>query len=103
MVRLVQCLCPARHAIMATAYEPETIKPEDAIAALRRAIAGALRIGALNPWCGICGARDSQWAYEDNQTRFHTIEDAKPELARLEQENAKAREMVAAQIRAARN
>ena len=98
MVRITQCLCPMRHAIMAVAYQPDAVPTALAgmeatqaagEAMLRKAVEQVLAAGALNPWCGLCGSRD--WHYEDRATKFRTLDEARSELARLEAQNAAAR------------
>lgn len=93
MVRITQCLCPQRHAIMAFAYQTDggehDIDAEAAKAALRYAVDEAVQAKVINPWCGLCGSRD--WHYEDNPSKFGSMDEARPELERLERENATAR------------
>jgi len=60
-------------------------------AAFRALIVKALESGVIDPWCGICHARDTTWTFEDAGTRFATMDEARPELERLERENAAAR------------
>ena len=94
MVYLVQCLCPARHCITALAFEPDgDLKPETAEESLKALTELALARSAMNPWCAICRARSSTWVYECARTRFRTMAEARPELKRLEAEQAQARSM----------
>jgi hypothetical protein len=51
---LLQLLCPARHCLCATPYEPAEYT-QDAIEATLRAM---MQGRGMNPWCGICGSRD---------------------------------------------
>ena len=77
-VRLVQLLCPNRHAIVAGAYLPGQSTFDDTVAVLRN------KLQALEAeWrCGICGSR--RLAFEDAETHFDSLEQAAPELARLQ-------------------
>jgi hypothetical protein len=79
-VRIVQCLCPKRHCIMATAYTPADITDDDAVEEMRDSINSMIARGVLDPWCGICAATD--WHYEVGQTAFATMEVAAPDRAR---------------------
>jgi hypothetical protein len=87
-VWIVQCLCPQRHCIMATAGEAAGAEAaEEQIAVpLREAVADALRSQVMNPWCGICRAERATWRYETARTRFRTMDEAKPELVRVQAE-----------------
>jgi hypothetical protein len=94
MIRIVQCLCPLRHAIMALAYEtdsgiPAALHAAVMEAALKNVLDAGIEAHMLNPWCGLCGSRE--WHYEDGATRFRTLEEAEPELARLQAQNLAAR------------
>jgi hypothetical protein len=97
-VRIVQCLCPARHCIVAIAYEPgkstapdpdspdlrTVLTRENASGHLRRRVELLLAMQAMNPYCGICGARE--WTYEDRPTGFETMAEAMPHLEKSEAE-----------------
>lgn len=75
--KLVQCLCPARHCILALAFR-EDVPDADAIAHMQVTIRAALGdrpidetlrkafgfMQQLNPWCGLCGAKAETWMYE---------------------------------------
>jgi hypothetical protein len=88
-VWISQCLCPARHCIMATAGEAATYlqarrEVEDP---LREKLTTAMREdGVINPWCGICKADVATWIYETRRLRFRTMDEAIPELRKLEAE-----------------
>ena len=62
---LLQVLCgPARHAIVALAYDPasEGIRgTEDAIRAVLSQIDELIAARRIDPWCGICHAPRSAW------------------------------------------
>lgn len=87
-VWIAQCLCPQRHAIMATAGEAEN-EPEAQEAILkplRQHLASAVIVGAINPHCGLCNAQIETWNYEVARTRFRTLKEAEPELRKAEGE-----------------
>lgn len=89
-VRIVQLLCPQRHAVVAFAYESETGEalPEKTDEFKVR-LAAAYANHLLNPWCGICRSQDLR--YEDEATIFKTLETAMPFLRELEQRQAATR------------
>lgn len=82
-VLLVQALCPDRHCIMAVASEE--MAAEKSLALLKAGIAGFLDRGAINPWCGLCGAKADTWHYEIGRTRFASMEEAMPVLRQAEE------------------
>lgn len=90
MVWISQCLCPARHCIVANAGEAaDAADAEHLIAApLRAAVFDMLTRCTINPWCGLCNASKDSWRYETRRTRFATMAEAMPELHRLEAEQA---------------
>src|SRR5579864_7504118 len=81
-VWIVQCLCPARHCILAAADEAESeVEAERTIRQpLRRRIAEMLAAGVLNPWCGLCDAKRATWRFELRRTRFETMAEAEAPL-----------------------
>jgi hypothetical protein len=97
-VRIVQCLCPKRHCILAIAYKPGVstapdpdspdlrtlLTRENASGHLRRRVELLLAMKAMDPYCGLCGARE--WTYEDASTRFETLAEAMPHLEQSEAE-----------------
>lgn len=85
MINLVQLLCPARHCIIAAAFDPETTTFASVVAMLdtRRAELH------LDPWCGLCGSRRLE--YEEGKTLFPTLEMAMPILRAAEASNMAAR------------
>jgi hypothetical protein len=89
-VWIAQCLCPSRHAIMANAGEVDN--EQEAAAEiqqpLREAIEEGLKIGAMNPWCGLCHAPADSWHYEVGRTRFRSMAEALPSLQKNEIEQA---------------
>jgi hypothetical protein len=107
MIRIVQCLCPKRHAIMAFAYDsadiPEHFDGDPAAprAGLKQLIEDSILAKMLDPWCGICRAPASEFRYEDCPSRFRTMDEARPVLTALASANAEAREILHNQIRSA--
>lgn len=87
-VWIAQCLCPQRHAILATAGEADDeANAEVAIRApLRATIGDLIELGQLNPWCGLCNAKADTWKYELTRSRFRTMEEGEPELRKAEAE-----------------
>lgn len=92
-VWIAQCLCPSRHAILATAGEAtnENEAKANVRAPLIEQVESLLRAKAINPWCGICGARQETWTYELGRTPFTTLEEATPKLSESEREQEVAR------------
>jgi hypothetical protein len=86
---IAQCLCPSRHCIVAATGEVETEAEaeREVRQPLRRDVVGMLASGAINPWCAICNANRATWRYEVRRTRFATMAEAAPELARLQAGN----------------
>lgn len=80
-VYLVQCLCPARHCIMATAVESESIQEcRDAETLLLAAIDAGIANTLVDPWCGLCRAPREQWHTETGKTIWATMAEATPHL-----------------------
>lgn len=104
-VRIVQALCPARHCILAIAYQPGitaaqadfgscddiTLTKANAAGYLRTLVEGLVERKTFDPWCGLCRAAKATWVYEDELTRFWSMEEALPELEKLEAEQMLAR------------
>lgn len=102
-VHLVQCLCPARHCIMAaTVQEPPGTEAEGA-AILKTAIEEAIASGRINPVCALCKAPRDQWAFEIATIEGVTFEQIRPGLEKQESEMRDYQAQVRAQARAARN
>ena len=106
-VRLVQCLCPARHCIVAVAFAPGTDFRDDreAILWLQARVEKMLAGGGdvMNPWCGICRAAADRWRYEVAGTRFGTLEEAWPALKLAEAMQRHTAEVMARQRRTENN
>jgi hypothetical protein len=92
-VWIAQCLCPQRHAILASADEAETpaAAAVSVLDPLRARVSSLLQAGVLNPWCGQCNARSETWQYELGRTPFHSMEEAMPALKQSEAEQMLAR------------
>jgi hypothetical protein len=92
-VWIAQCLCPRRHAIIAAAGEAEDEATAAELVAkpLREQLDELLAEGIFNPWCGICRAPSETWRHELRRSRFASMEEAAPELWRLQLEQAVAR------------
>jgi hypothetical protein len=91
-VWLAQCLCGSnRHAIAALAgeFDDELHARMTLLTSLGEAVAAILEHG-VNPWCAICGADAKGWRHEFARTRFATMEEAEPELAKSQASNALA-------------
>lgn len=91
MVRIIQLLCPARHCILATAYESTdgAVIPQMEQRLLYHAKT-MVEAGAMNPWCGLCRSRD--WHPEDRPTKYASMDEALPYLQEIEDRNAQTRE-----------
>lgn len=102
-VLLLQCLCPARHCIIALAGEapPATAESmrEQAIAGLESAIASK----TINPWCELCQAPRDQWTFEVAELPDRTLAEIMPELKRQEAAQIRSAAAIKAGARAARN
>jgi hypothetical protein len=97
-VRIVQCLCPQRHCMMAVSYEsPNGEADPSKTEMLRNAIDELVQLHVVNPWCGICGSCGLN--YEDRETRFGTTAEAEPELKAMEE----AQERTALFLKRSRN
>jgi hypothetical protein len=111
MIRIIQCLCPSRHAIMALAYVPGitgaqkefggtediTLDESNAVEYMRSIVEGLIERHVINPWCGLCMSR--VFSYEDALTRFKTIEEAEPILRQLEAEQLEIKRSFGSQPR----
>ena len=90
-VWVAQCLCPQRHAIMAAANEArDRDHAQRLLVELERAIEDWLAKGVINPWCGICHAKQETWRYEVGRTRWETLDEANAALAQTAAENITA-------------
>jgi hypothetical protein len=97
LIHIIQCLCgPERHAILATAYDPNLIAPEKAMQDFKELVSMAAQ-SWINQFCGLCGSR--AWVYEDGVTRYATVEEALPPLKQNERDQLET----AAYLRASKN
>jgi hypothetical protein len=95
-VRIVQMLCPSRHCITATAYESPDGEPMPEITdRLRRQTEQLIEKG-INPWCGICQAKEPTWNCEDRPTLYATMAEALPHLQLQSDRQATVREYLRA-------
>jgi hypothetical protein len=85
---IVQCLCgPARHCIMAFAYEPRADMTEaNAVDRLRLFVDTAIERRMFDLWCSICHARRDEWVFEDAPLAFDSLEEARPYLEQAEKQ-----------------
>ena len=101
-IRLIQCLCPRRHAIMAVMYDDATVSPDDAVAGFSSLVELAIQEGAIRRRCEMC-REDTVFHYEDGITIFSNLEDARAAGAVLEAEQLRLREQLNAEYRAEKN
>jgi hypothetical protein len=106
MVRIAQCLCEHRHAILAFAYEEgftevmtdglfekgTVITQENAEQVLKAAIRHVLNKKLMDPWCRICKSR--VWHYEDAKSIFKTMEEAAPAIHQAEADQRATAEQI---------
>ncbi len=81
MVRIVQLLCPARHCLLASAYEDDKgtfSKTCEALSAMLEPRGGVSR------HCGICGSTELH--FEVGLTKFKTLAEAMPSLDQAQTE-----------------
>lgn len=87
-VWICQCLCPGRHAIMATAAEAASeAEAENLRSLLRREVVKLLLSGVMRGECALCGANRATWRYEVAATEFATMAEATPHFERLQMES----------------
>jgi hypothetical protein len=89
MIHIIQVLCPDRHCILAIAYDPAELPPDEAMLGMKQLTQKMIDDHAINPHCGICGS--TCWEYEDHATKYATIEAAMPFLQENEVAQAIAR------------
>lgn len=87
-VYLCQCLCPARHAIvaMAGAYLSQANAEAVLIPLATKAVDRAITLGLQNPRCALCGAKRDAWTFEVGRTRWRTMEEAQAPLEEAQRE-----------------
>jgi len=74
-IHLIQCLCPARHAIGAIFCDDAEIAPEQGVECLKVLIDLAVEKKVLRPRCEIC-QKDVAFHYEACISRFKTMAEA---------------------------
>jgi cytidine deaminase len=89
MVKIVQTLCRNRHCIIAATADGPT--DESMTVFMQYTIARFVEEKAMNPHCGLCGSPINEWSYEVGETRFETMEEARPALFKMEQQNLETR------------
>ena len=75
-IHIIQCLCPLRHCITATMFDEGNITPQEALAGFQGLMEMAVKVGAINRHCTICG-KDVEFHYEDGITKFQTMDEAR--------------------------
>ncbi|MFL5332586.1 MAG: hypothetical protein ACJ8H8_05300 [Geminicoccaceae bacterium] len=91
-VWIAQLMCPKRHTIVASAAVaadrrkaiPAVVEP------LHEEADRLVRSGAINAWCDLCGAPRETWMVDLGRTEFRTLEEAKPKLLLMQEENLRA-------------
>ncbi len=92
--RIVQLLCPARHCILALAYDSLDGEPLPEMASL---IQEQFAKGPFPPYCELCRSR-SLYA-EDAALKFSTLAEAMPFLMESHRQQLATRQFVAGQAR----
>lgn len=88
-VRIVQLLCPARHCIVASAYQSEDGECDPAYPLK---LLESFRHSGGEHRCGICGSTDLHT--EDRPTRWATLAEAEPILRAEEAKQALSRAVI---------
>lgn len=83
-VHLVQCICPARHCIMAVAGEEPPETAAAIVDQLRSAIEQTIAAGRIDPWCALCRAPREQWTFEIVAIPGRTLDEIMPSLRAVE-------------------
>jgi hypothetical protein len=84
-VWISQCLCEHRHCILSAVWDEADTSQAQAEAELSNALTQLLWTGTLNKWCRIC--RSETFHYEAGRTTWRTIEEATPELQKVQAAN----------------
>lgn len=86
IVHLVQCKCPADHAIMAAAFE----EPPEDIAHATEMLKGVIELTIsskkIRPFCAICDAPSDQWRFEVRSLENTSLAEIKPILEASERQ-----------------
>jgi len=102
-VHLVQCLCPARHCLMASAAQEPPGSKDEALEIVKATIEAAIASKRINPWCGICKAPREQWTFEVATLPGRTLDELLPEIQRQESQQIATAAAIAATQRAMNN
>jgi len=102
-VDLVQCLCPARHCIMAAAFQCPPGTQEEAIELCRSSIERNIADKQMQPWCGICAAPRNSWSFEIASLPGLTLDAVMPALRASEAAQMETAATVKAVERHSRN
>lgn len=102
-VHLVQCLCPARHCIMAATFQEPPGIQEQALELLRGSIEQTIAGGRLNPQCEICKAPRDQWSFEIATIDGVTLDEIMPALRHQEAAQMQTQAAIKAEERHRRN
>jgi hypothetical protein len=102
-VHLVQCLCPARHCIMAGAGEEPPGTAAGAVDGLKAGIEEAIAAGGMNPWCELCRAPRDQWSFEVATIENRKLAELLPALKHQEAAQLATQAAIIAERRASRN
>jgi hypothetical protein len=87
MIWITQWLCPERHCSIGLSWDDTENTPEE----IEKQGEDIYESGLVNRYCGICGG---DLHVEHGKTIFKTMEEAKPVLAVLQEENLRARELL---------
>ncbi len=79
-VFITQLLCPSRHCVLAAAWSPGGDVTAELV---EQGLRGFVTLGALNPWCGLCGS--TKLNCETQATIFETLDEAQPFLRASEE------------------
>lgn len=102
-VLLLQCLCPARHCVLAFAGEAPPATVESMTAAARAGVEAAIAAGKMRPVCALCQAPRELWSFEVAELPDHTLAEVLPALQQQEAEQIAMQARMKAEARAARN
>jgi hypothetical protein len=82
VIRIVECLCPSCHSIVAGVYDTDEsaleASPSEAADTLRLAVEAMIEAGHVERLCGICHSQ--HFHYEDRQTDFRSKDEALREM-----------------------
>lgn len=97
-IRIMQCLCPDRHCILAVAFDEQVTSTSEAERRLWEMIEDLVSSRILKRDCAIC-RRERPLHLETGTTKFKSLAEAEPILRQL----ARRQEMTREFLRAARN